>query len=284
MNKLTLAPTAALVIRWAMEMYTEEPVASFIEGLDLSSADEMLARADRICDWYGESILNRKYFMKNAILELLKTSDEPCQVVIMAAGKSPLSLEVLLKSPDRISRIFEVDVVGMDEKKVLYDDVAPSFAEKIRCITSDITSDSMYHLLQDAQNGYDPSFPTIISMEGISFYLTSDELKTLFEKFSSPPTGSKRNAFVVEYLLPYDRIHESVRHIPQGIFDLIEDECELDWTKRYTLEEISALFESVGGEAVANHSFEDIERARTGKNTYFKAPASGWKGYFVGRI
>ncbi len=267
-----------------MEMYTEEPIASFIEGLDLSSADGMLARADRICDWYGESILNRKYFMKNEIVELLKTFDAPCQVVIMAAGKSPLSLEVLLKSSDRISRIFEVDVVGMDEKKVLYDNVAPSFAEKIRCITSDITSDSMYCLLQDAQNGYDPELPTIISMEGISFYLTCDELKVLFEKFSSPPRGSKRNAFVVEYLLPYNCIHESMRHIPQGIFDLIEDECELDWINRYTLEEIRALFASAGGKAVANHSFEDIERARTGKNTYFKAPASGWKGYFVGRI
>ena len=98
LNKLRLHPTAALVILWSLPLYSTgpPPVREFLEMLDLSSGEDLVRRCDAICDWYGEVILNRKHFIKSLVEKLLAESEnrvgKEMQIVILAAGKSPLAL------------------------------------------------------------------------------------------------------------------------------------------------------------------------------------------------
>ena len=124
MNKLKLEPTAALVMVWALPPYETGPVGDFVRQLDLSSGEELFYRCQAACNWYGEVIRNRKHFILNQIVEHLK-ADGLIQIVLLAAGKSPLGLELLLQCSSKISAIFEVYITGMVEKEALYQRIAP---------------------------------------------------------------------------------------------------------------------------------------------------------------
>jgi len=72
---LRVAPTAALVMRWALPFYEKSPALRFAEQLDLSGGEQLYSGCSAICPWYGEVIQNRKYFMKKIIerpLDILK--------------------------------------------------------------------------------------------------------------------------------------------------------------------------------------------------------------------
>ncbi len=92
MYKLKLEPTAALVMAWALPLYQSGPVGDFVSQLDLSSGADLLCRCQAVCSWYGEVILNRKHFIRHLILKHLKAGSEPVQIILLAAGKSPLGL------------------------------------------------------------------------------------------------------------------------------------------------------------------------------------------------
>jgi hypothetical protein len=142
MNKLKLEPTAALVMVWALPLYEKGAVCDFVRQLDLSSGAELFCRCQAACNWYGEVIRNRKHFIHNQIVEHLK-ADGLIQIVLLAAGKSPLGLELLLQCSSKISAIFEVDITGMAEKETAYQRTAPEVANRLKCITADIASQSL---------------------------------------------------------------------------------------------------------------------------------------------
>jgi hypothetical protein len=102
---MKLDHTAALVTSWAAPLYAEGPTAAFVGQLDLSQGQELLARCHGICAWYGEMIRDRKHFLSHFIQKELATRAEQCQVVIPAAGVSPLALELLLSQRDRVKNV-----------------------------------------------------------------------------------------------------------------------------------------------------------------------------------
>jgi hypothetical protein len=305
-EKLSLQPTASLVILWSLPLYAKSPapVRRFVEMLDLSSGEDLLRRCDEICDWYGEVILNRKYFLKYLVVSLLaesveveeekewraeweerreevageKAAEGKVQIVILAAGKSPLALELLIENPARIAKIFEVDLAGIEEKGRLYSRVAPDLAERLRCLTVDVVSEDLLDRL--ALEGFDPDAPVIVLMEGISYYLSKKSLEEIVLRFRS----GGRNRIIVEYLVPCSKVRADRRPIPKGIFSLIREEAKTGGTACYTRAELSDLFRRSGGREISCFDMSEMERLRLGKNKRFCSHGDGWIEAFLGVI
>lgn len=280
MDKLRLEPTAALVMQWALSLYSEEAILRFVNRLDLSSGKTLSDKCHSVCDWYDEIILNRKSFIKHLIEQELRATKQEYQLVFPAAGKSPLPIEILLRYPSKVYRIFEIDVSGMEEKKRLYLELFPESLEKLKCVNADIASPDILDILNRPEIRYRPDLPTIILMEGISYYLRKQELKNIIASFQ----WQKEGIFIIEYLVPYQLVSQARRSIPKEIFRIIQEDCGLDRITSYTKEELRAFFREKGGDLIASYTMVDMELARTGVNTYFEKPSDGWIECVVGRV
>jgi O-methyltransferase involved in polyketide biosynthesis len=240
-----------------------------VKKLDLSGGEQLYSRCNAICPWYGEVIQNRKYLIK-MIVERQLDLRNPSQLLVLAAGQSPLALELAIERPSQIDRAFEVDVSGMEEKARLYDETFPEAQGKLHCLAGDITSEELLPLLERA--GYARDAPSIVLLEGISYYLPRPALQGLISRFGS---GGK-NIIIIEYLLPCSRVEPSRRQIPKEIFALIGRSAGLQEISRYTRDELGRIFSEGGGELLEGWSLREMELARCRRNRYFPRDDLGW--------
>jgi O-methyltransferase involved in polyketide biosynthesis len=281
-HKLKLEPTAALVMKWAMKLYTNnEIVLQFMNQLDLSSGEDLFAKCDAICNWYEEVILNRKHCIKQLIERQLVATECEYQLVFLAAGKSPLAIEVLMKNYSKVHLIFEIDISGMDEKKKLYDEVCPNFSNKLKCITADIST-NIVTMLDKLEIGYRNDISTIILFEGISYYLQKIEMKKIMTSCQS--NNKKKNIIIIEYMVPCKYVDKKRRYIPKEIFRIIKDHTGIYEISCYTKDELQVYFNEGAGDMLECYSMVDMEFARIGTNSYFKKANDGWKEIVVGKI
>ena len=271
---LKLSDTSALVMSWSMSLYRQGLTRSYVNRLDLSAGDALLMGCNEVCSWYDEIILDRKYFMRCLVENVLQSSNEgPWQIVIPAAGISPFSLELLTRNVSCIDRIFEIDLSEMKEKNTLYRSIAPTLCSKVRHITGDITAPDFVRTLKSA--GHCCELLTIVVLEGISYYISREDLSRLIGAFSSE---QQKNKIIIEYLLPCSSISEERRYIPQGVFGTIKDHAGLQHIRCYTADDMGALLQCVGGNNLVHYSQRDIERARTGTQIRFQRILDGWIG------
>ncbi|MBL1213834.1 MAG: hypothetical protein D8M61_10865 [Ignavibacteriae bacterium] len=273
MDKIKLEPAAALNMLWGMRAFEGEILDKFISHLDLSSGNELYEKCNSICEWYDEVILNRKYFIENYISQKLGASSEEHLIIILAAGKSPLSLSLLNQHVKKINKILEIDLVGMDEKKELYDRLLPEYSEKIKCITADISSKSMLMLLNSCLNEYYNNMPCIIILEGAAYFLDKEDIKNIIASFKS---AKHNNHLIVEYLLPAEEISEEIKNIPTSIYSAIQESTGLAEINYYTNEIITEFVTSNEGKLVELKNLKSIEKDRLGENKYFAKSNDSW--------
>jgi|MTBAKMStandDraft_1061839.scaffolds.fasta_scaffold00041_193 hypothetical protein len=268
-----LEPTAALVMIWARELYLSGSPARFYSCLDLTVGDGMMRACEAVCPWYGQVILNRKWFIRQCVSEYIAGVGAPAQIIIPAAGKSPLALELLDAFSDRIASVVEIDVMGMEEKHKLYERVAPDHAEKIRCIHADLHELEGTSAAVLKTGRYNPGLPTCVITEGISYYIPPDVLSGTISLFASEGC---RNRVILEYLLPCRLISEERRGFPRGVWRIINRDCNPGGTTTYSPDEMERTLANAGCTRVMQHHMHDIERQRTGANRYFPAISDGW--------
>ena len=278
---MRLDHTAALVTSWAEPLYAEGPTAAFVGQLDLSQGQELLARCPGICPWHGEVIRDRKHFLSHFIQKELATRAEQCQVVIPAAGVSPLALELLLSQQDNVKKVIEVDIAGTTEKHRLYSAVAPHLADRIACVTADITTAGFSAGMLEAEGSYEPDVPAIVLFEGISYYITEAQLRRAMGVFRS---AKQQNMIVLEHLLPCALVNEARRSIPSRIFRTIGAYVGLANIRCYSPGHVESLFQSVRCSEVQHYSSTDMERFRKGKTQRFVEDGDGWIGCAVGAV
>jgi Leucine carboxyl methyltransferase len=282
---IKLNDTAALVMSWAAPLYTEGEVGAFFNELDLSRGHTLRTLCDGVCPWYGEVILNRKYFIRHLIERELGSSTKPYQVVIAAAGISPLALELLINQPERVARAIEVaievDTVGMEEKRALYGLITPDLTDQVSCITLDITSQGFSCEMLRDEAAYNAEIPTIVLFEGISYYIAEEHLRRAMAVFQS---DQRRNRIVLEYMFPCELVKEERRPIPRGIMETIGTYAELQHIQCYSPSHVEQLFESARGEVIAHYDLFDMEHVRTGGRTWFAERDDGWIGCTIGSI
>jgi O-methyltransferase involved in polyketide biosynthesis len=273
---MRLDATASLVMLWSLPLYDGSAVRAFVDRLDLTAGRDLYALCNDICPWYGEVILNRKYCIRHWLVRRLISARELQQVVILAAGKSPLALEALQGAPGRIERIIEVDIADMEEKAALYSEIAPD--APIRCLTADISGDTLGDLLEAECS---PELPTVVVMEGITYYISEESLGRILDRIR---TDDRRTTLVIEYLLPCTAVAPERRWIPSKVFDTIRAAAALPAIRVYAPCELDALVEAHGGRVCRHATMTDMERLRTGNASRFSFPADGWIGCLEGRI
>jgi len=214
-GSLELEPTAALVMEWAKDLYRTGNASLFCSRLDLSASHRMKQECDLICPWYPEVMMNRKWFIRFLATSLVSDAEGECQVVLLAAGKSPLALELFEVHPDRIVSVIETDIAGLEEKQEIYRAVAPEFADRIRCVHTDIYHEKETEKAIFATGMYDPKRPSVVVFEGISYYLPPGVSARVLSIFCS---GSLKNAVILDSLLPCRLVREDRRYISRGIW------------------------------------------------------------------
>lgn len=268
-----LEPTSALVMLWCRDRYLTGSASRFYSLLDLSAGEEMRRECDEACPWYEQVTLNRKWLIRHLAGEFIGKADGLCQVVLPAAGKCPLALELLDDCNERISSVIEIDIRGMDEKEQLYRQAVPELAGKIRCVTADLFDLREMEKAIRETGIFDPALPTLVIPEGISYYIPRDLLSGIIGLFASP---DHTNRAIFDYMLPCRLVKEDRRRYPQGIWRIINRDCNQQETITYSLEELKETLGSAGCNGIVQHSMHEMERLRTGRNEYFTKPDDGW--------
>lgn len=274
--KYRLEPTAAMVMLWARELYRKGLPKRYLATLDLGAAEKVLEQCHKVCPWYGEIILDRKYLIKHLAQDRLRSAKKPQRVIILGAGKSPLSLELLANRAFAPDQIIEVDTRGLSVKKRIFKKIAPAISEKIDFVSADITSPKAGRVYKAAAES-----PSIIILEGLSYYISVRKFKKMLRIFRSKDLG---NLLIVEYLLPFTCVAEEKRFIPRAILSTARRIGGLRALTHYTGDKIRKIIAAAGGKPERRFTVKDMERLRTGKNRYFKRHNEGWIECFTARI
>ncbi len=280
-GSLELEPTAALVMDWAKDLYRTGIASAFYSRLDLSAGHRMRQECDAVCPWYPEVMMNRKWFVRQLASGMVAAAEGTCQVINVAAGKSPLALELLEQHRHRIPVVIETDIAGVEEKQQLYEAVAPESAKRIRCVHADIYDRAGMERAIAGTGRYDPDCPSVIVFEGISYYLPPFVSSGVLSLFAS---RSRQNTVILDSLLPCRLVREDRRYISRGIWGIIHRDCNFRKTITYSPDEMEAMLSAAGCDRIRHHTMDEMERHRTGKNRYFPDPADGWIRISIARI
>lgn len=272
-GSLELEPTAALVMDWARDLYRTGSASAFYSQLDLSAGHQMREECDRICPWYPEVMMNRKWFIRYLASVMVSQANGSCQVILLASGKSPLALELIDSYPDKIATVIETDISGMDEKQRLYHAVSPDHAGKIRCVYADLTDREGTAGAIMASGMYHPNRISVIVFEGISYYLPPAVTSDVLSAFTS---GSHQNSVILDYLSPCRLVREDRRYISRGIWGIIHRDCNSPPPITFSPDELEVMLSTAGCSQIQSHPMNEMERLRTGKNKYFPTTGHGW--------
>ncbi len=265
--KHRVSDTAALVMLWAYDYYRENPlVRDYLRNLDLSAGTDLLDCYNRICPWYSEVIINRKHFIQSTVRELVRQTPGRTTIVNLGAGFSPLGLELAdLLTPG--CRFIEIDESGMEHKHALYTHLVPDRCGFITCIEGDITDiSSLVDDLEDVETTH-----LIVVMEGLTYYIGRRAMQQVLSTLSGI---TAEQSIVFEHLKPCSLINEDRRFIPYRIFSHVRDYTSMDRMTTYSDDEIRAMLPA--GFVSVYYDMSGMELKRTGANTFFPTPDSGW--------
>ena len=267
-QKYSISSTSALVLLWCnAECYPSKVANRYLEMLNLESGIALHHDCNKIWSHYDEVIINRKV----AILELIKKirhENRECdQMIILGAGLAPLSLEC--KSQFENIKIFDVDIDNMELKKEMISKINGEQLHDIKFITCDIenVTDLKNSLIN---NGWNPKKPSILIIEGISYYISTESMINIINLFKS---RNHQSRIIIDYLVPRNNISEKRQHIPEKIFELIQKQCNLSEINRYDYRDFESCFNT---KALSRFSMKDIEKIRKTKNVHFPTEESGW--------
>lgn len=264
-----LSDTSAFVtILAGREIHTSPQSQKYLDMLDLSAGEELIRRCNRVWPHLDQLVKNRKWCIMECVMGCL--AEGMRQVVILGSGMDPLSLEIASRAPN--ATVYELDVDNMGAKRRLLDAAAPDVAGNIRCVTADLGRP------EDAAAGavaagWRPEAPTVLVMEGISYYLEEGAISELMRGFAARSEGR----VVLEYIVPRGLIERERADIPDLVFAAI-DEYMSDPLQilRLTPARVRELASQAGGGIVRRHTMNSMELERTGVNRYFPTERSGW--------
>lgn len=282
-----LAATSSLAMLWTREakIWQSPIVSTYLESLDLSDGKPLLSECNKVWGFYELVIMNRKYTILQLLLRDLKAISGrrlPCrQVVIMGAGMDPLSLELAARVPG--ATIYDVDVSNMRLKsEMIRDACAEHEGAKlpIHCITGDISNPGrVIKLLEDKD--WDRKVPTVLVIEGISYYVPESDLHNIISEFSTP---CLKNRLILEYLLTPEHIARSMVDIPEMIFGIISKEESIVKITRYAPDQMRSMISDArksatakaGADAFKEYTLRQMEKDWHGRSRAFKQDKTGW--------
>jgi Leucine carboxyl methyltransferase len=266
---MLISATSALVLNWtSKEIWKSRNAQTYFEALDLSEGKALFNMFDELEGYmHTQTVTNRKYFViKHTIAFLNKCQNENKigQVIILAAGIAPLSVEIASLVPESI--VFDIDKYLMIEKEKHLNGICPN----IKFIECDITN---IELLKGEllKNGWDPEKPAILIMEGITYYLMENDLRNLLAFFAKKNAG-----LIADFVLKPEYTHAKNRIFGVEVFRKIKESVGLEFVNFYGPDYFMALIHECGFENAKRFTMKEIQYDRTGKKDPFDFEEPGW--------
>jgi len=270
----SISATSALVLNWTDPGIWQSPLAAeYMRDLDLGEGQSLLERfSSQENLMHTQTVSCRKFFVRKtvcAFLERLQREGKSGQVVILAAGLAPMSVELASLFPS--SAVFDVDLHNMDEKRKLLGDRLPNIAFG-ECDITDIGKlDAVL-----TGGGFRKEEATIVVLEGILYYISPDALRNLAAYLAK--NGA---AIIGEFGLKPELVNETTRVHLLNVFTKIQGQVKMDGVSFYSDDAITALLRGAGFGSVTLHNFQPIQKERTGDMFPFTSPDSSWIKAFL---
>jgi O-methyltransferase involved in polyketide biosynthesis len=264
---MLISATSALVLNWASkEIWTTRNAQEYFAGLDLSEGDQLLARFDEQSRFMQtQSVTNRKYFVLEHSVDFLNEHQKGNgQVIILAAGIAPLSVELATIHPE--SLVFDVDKYSMTEKEKYLKNICPN----IRFIECDITNIELLNEVLIRQ-GWNPDQPAVLVMEGITYYLREDDLRNILKFFSG-----YQCRLIADFMLKPEFTEEKNRIYGIEVFRKIQESVGLDFLNFYAPDYFMQMVKDCGFDRAERFTMDIIQKERTGNKAPFEFEDSGW--------
>jgi O-methyltransferase involved in polyketide biosynthesis len=189
---------------------------------------------------------------------------QPAQVIILAAGLAPLSVELAALFPK--VKIFDVDRELMVEKeKILHGQFA-----NIQFITCDISN--MEKLTaQLFEKGWHKDHPTLEVFEGIIYYLREEDLKNILCYFAKHTA-----TLACDFALDPRGVDLPNRMFGTEVFRKIEEATGIAKVRFYMPDYFVKLLEDCGYQNIQLQSSAILQTERTGKPAPFEGRHSSW--------
>ena len=250
-------------------IHASDIAKKFYNMLDLEQARPVVEDWLNFWPHYDHLVKNRKSCIVDLACNAI-THDKIQQIIIPGSGLDTLSLEIHARHPD--CKIFEIDLANMDTKTAMLLSIDKTIPDSIRCITSDL-SDSSNVASNLVKHGWDSNLPSLLILEGITYYLTVDVLWKIICMLQS---NHQTNRVIMEYLIPYEMVPDTMRPFAQYPFELIANETNLDHITKYDISAISAHVRRLGGDIVCHYTMEQMQQNRVPNSTLFSPPNTGW--------
>lgn len=271
----SISATSALVLNWTdPKIWRSAPAAEYMRDLDLGEGNSLLAKFSAEENFmHTQTVSSRKFFVRKTVCDFLERQQREGrsgQVVILAAGLAPLSVEIASLFPE--SAVFDVDLHNMDEKRKLLGDRLPNIAFGGCDITDTGKLDAVL-----AAGGFRNGEPAIAVLEGILYYISPDALRNVLSYLSS-----NRAAVVGEFGVKPELVNEDTRVYLLEVFAKIQGQVKMDGVTFYSDESIKRVLREAGFESVELRNFQSIQKERTGDEFPFTSPDSSWiKSFFA---
>ncbi len=180
-------------------------------------------------------------------------------------------MDIIEKFPQ--AKVFDIDIENMQLKKNLFKEVSEGdFENRVEFIESDITdTKSMTENL--IKHGWNKNKKSIVIAEGISYYITEDELWNIFAMFQ---TKDKSNYIILESRVPSEKVTEERRYIQEKVWEYLTAALTLKFITRYFDEKVKEYAHRINAEVIEKYTMKDIEKLRFGTNEIFPSDDSGW--------
>lgn len=262
---MKISATSALVLNWsAPNLWQTTQALDYLNNLDMSKGKELIDQFDETANyWHTQVVSGRKFWMKKATLEFLKHYPQ-AQIIILGAGIAPLSIEIGSLYPS--CKIFDVDQYAMAEKEALVNK-NPNNIKFIECDVSNIT------LLQKKLNdaGFNPHVPSMIIMEGIVYYISSDSLLSILKHFRQFDP-----VITCDFSVFSEKVNEKTRGYLTDVRKKIINYANLSFFTCYDENEMAQLFKMAGFQNVRLINTRQIQKERTGSEEPFTANDISW--------
>lgn len=263
-----LSATSSLVLLWAgRESYSHSNTQKYLDHIEKKMDKSLVKEFKSIWPFYDQVIKNRKYAIKKMAFNFLSKNDN-AQVVILAAGLDPLSIEIASLFPK--TKVFDVDMDNMEVKAQILKQIKD--INSINCIVANITDIPMINK-KLVFNSWSNKKRTLVIAEGISYYLSYEKFWKLIAFFKSP---NKKNNLILEYLLPFDLVSKRLCDVPKKVFHKLTVDYNLSQITHYSQKTLNYYLAQIDGKIKTTMSLYDIEKKRFNKNSLFKQSNEGW--------
>jgi O-methyltransferase involved in polyketide biosynthesis len=269
-SMLRVAPTSALVLSYAKEMYTDPLSRKYLQYVDLGDVEPLVAAISHLSIPLGAIIQLRKKMVRYLVRQFISRYPQQ-QICIVAAGLDPLGLQLAAEYPQLINGIYEMDQAWMEDKGRIYRNIAPHLNLPVTLLTDITHTIQCKRQLRDA--GYDASQPAIIILEGIVPYITEEQFRDIMQCFT---TRNARNTVIMDYLLPAEEIRSpATRHEFDEMADLAKKSLGVE-LYYYSRKKILNMLELLHAEVHNVYNMHAVEQKLYGYNNIYPQPGDGW--------